>query len=132
MFESTHYLGMPDGTRLAYHVEPSVAHKRGIMLISHEINYAMEHGGGQFGLSAQRKLGEGATHQKRIVDLAKRLGEIAARQCHEPNSHIVYWRYNTLRHEVQGHKTRGRSLRNGRWRDAVKQPARRIRRCGCG
>lgn len=45
----------------------------GIMLISHEINYAMEHGGGQFGLSAQRKLGEGDTHQQRIVDLARRL-----------------------------------------------------------
>ncbi|MEB3302938.1 MAG: hypothetical protein VKN56_13315 [Cyanobacteriota bacterium] len=45
----------------------------GIMLISHEINYAMEHGDGQFGLSAQRKLGEGATHQERILALAKRL-----------------------------------------------------------
>jgi hypothetical protein len=50
----------------------------GIMLISHEINYAMEHGGGQFGLSAQRKLGEGATHQKRIVDLAKRLALVGS------------------------------------------------------
>jgi hypothetical protein len=45
----------------------------GIMLISHEINYAMEHGGGQFGLSAQRKLGGGSSHKERIVDLAKRL-----------------------------------------------------------
>lgn len=45
----------------------------GIMLISHEINYAMDHLGGQFGLSAQRKLGPGATHQERIVDLVKRL-----------------------------------------------------------
>lgn len=45
----------------------------GIMLISHEVNYAMEHGGGQFGLSAQRKLGGGSTHQERIVDLVKRL-----------------------------------------------------------
>lgn len=45
----------------------------GIMLISHEINYAMDHLGGQFGLSAQRKLGQGSTHQERIVDLAKRL-----------------------------------------------------------
>jgi hypothetical protein len=45
----------------------------GIMLISHEINYAMEHGGGQFGLSAQRKMGEGASHQERIVNLVKRL-----------------------------------------------------------
>ena len=45
----------------------------GIMLISHEINYAMDHGGGRFGLSAQRKSGEGSSHQERIVDLAKRL-----------------------------------------------------------
>ncbi|OLP44475.1 alpha/beta fold hydrolase [Rhizobium oryziradicis] len=35
MFESTHYLEMPDGTRLAYHLEPSVLNARGIMLISH-------------------------------------------------------------------------------------------------
>jgi hypothetical protein len=45
----------------------------GIMLISHEINYAMDHGGGQFGLSAQRKSGEGSSHRERIVELAKRL-----------------------------------------------------------
>lgn len=44
----------------------------GIMLISHEINFAMEHGGGNFGLSAQRKLGDGATHHEAIVNLAKR------------------------------------------------------------
>ncbi|MFM7439547.1 MAG: hypothetical protein ACKO2V_13255 [Snowella sp.] len=50
----------------------------GIMLISHEINYAMEHGGGQFGLSAQRKLGEGSTHQEKIVDLAKRTATFGA------------------------------------------------------
>ena len=50
----------------------------GIMLISHEVNYAMEHGGGQFGLSAQRKLGEGNTHQERIVDLAKRTATFGA------------------------------------------------------
>ena len=45
----------------------------GIMLISYDINYAMEHGGGQFGLSAQRKLGQEGTHQDRIVDVAKRM-----------------------------------------------------------
>ncbi|MFM7236114.1 MAG: hypothetical protein ACKOYK_04985 [Cyanobium sp.] len=43
------------------------------MLISHEINYAMEHGGGQFGLSGQRKLGGGSSNQERILDLARRL-----------------------------------------------------------
>lgn len=45
----------------------------GIMLISYDINYAMEHGGGQFGLSAQRKLGREGTHCERIVELAKRM-----------------------------------------------------------
>ncbi|MFM1799176.1 MAG: hypothetical protein RLZZ117_1454 [Cyanobacteriota bacterium] len=44
----------------------------GIMLISFEINYAMDHGGGQFGLSAQRKLGQEGSHSERIVELAKR------------------------------------------------------------
>ncbi len=44
----------------------------GIMLISFEVNYAMEHGGGQFGLSAQRKVGGDGSHAERIVDLAKR------------------------------------------------------------
>lgn len=46
----------------------------GIMLISHEINFAMEHGHGQFGLSAQRKLGGGGnSHSQRIVELARRM-----------------------------------------------------------
>lgn len=45
----------------------------GIMLISYDINYAMEHGGGQFGLSAQRKLGQEGSHSERIVELAKRM-----------------------------------------------------------
>jgi len=44
----------------------------GIMLISFDINYAMEHGDGQFGLSAQRKLGGDGSHSERIVGLAKR------------------------------------------------------------
>lgn len=43
----------------------------GVMLITHEVNYAMEHVNGQFGLSAQRKLGEGATHTERLVDLVR-------------------------------------------------------------
>ena len=43
----------------------------GVMLITHEINYAMDHHDGQLGISAQRKLGEGATHQDRIVALAR-------------------------------------------------------------
>jgi hypothetical protein len=47
----------------------------GIMLISHEINYSMDHGGGQLGLSAQRKLGEPGSHGEQIVALAQRLGQ---------------------------------------------------------
>jgi hypothetical protein len=43
----------------------------GVMLITHEINYAMEHADGQFGLSAQRKLGEETTHKDRLVALAR-------------------------------------------------------------
>ncbi|MEB3335414.1 MAG: hypothetical protein VKP70_10570 [Cyanobacteriota bacterium] len=49
----------------------------GIMLISHDINYSMDHGGGQFGLSAQRKLGQEGTHPERIVALAQRLARFA-------------------------------------------------------
>lgn len=43
----------------------------GIMLITHEANYAMDHGNGQFGLYAQRKLGEGNSHKERILELAR-------------------------------------------------------------
>lgn len=42
-----------------------------IMLITHEVNYAMDHGNGQFGLYAQRKLGEGNSHKDRILGLAR-------------------------------------------------------------
>lgn len=50
----------------------------GIMLISHETNYAMDHGGGHFGLSAQRKLGAGASHTERIHELARRLARFGS------------------------------------------------------
>ncbi|MGK7912537.1 MAG: hypothetical protein AB4050_13820 [Synechococcus sp.] len=48
----------------------------GIMLISHETNYALDHEGGEFGVYAQRKLGlpgENAdkSHSDKIVDLVK-------------------------------------------------------------
>ncbi|MFN7678964.1 MAG: hypothetical protein ACK5QW_10295 [Cyanobacteriota bacterium] len=48
------------------------------MLISHEINYAMDHAGGEFGLSAQRKSGEAGPHHGLILALAKRLAEFGA------------------------------------------------------
>jgi hypothetical protein len=43
----------------------------GIMLISHEVNFAMDYAGGRFGLLAQRKLGPGETHQVRLLDLVR-------------------------------------------------------------
>jgi hypothetical protein len=39
------------------------------MLITHEINFSMEHTDGRFGLLAQRKLGQGDNHVTRLVDL---------------------------------------------------------------
>ena len=43
----------------------------GVMLISHEINYAMDHGDDQLGIYAQLKLGQEATHRDRIVNLVR-------------------------------------------------------------
>lgn len=43
----------------------------GMMLITHEVNYAMDHGNGQFGLYAQRKLSSEPTQKERILGLVK-------------------------------------------------------------
>lgn len=43
----------------------------GIMLITHEINFAMDYAEGRFGLFAQRKLGQTSSHQERILELAR-------------------------------------------------------------
>jgi len=43
----------------------------GIMLVTHEVNYAMDYGDGEFGLYAQRKLGNEATAKERILGLVK-------------------------------------------------------------
>jgi hypothetical protein len=43
----------------------------GIMLLTHEINYALDRGDGEFGLYAQRKRGQGATLKDRIIELAR-------------------------------------------------------------
>ena len=43
----------------------------GIMLITHEINFAMDYSEGRFGLLAQQKLSQGVTQQERIVDLVR-------------------------------------------------------------
>ncbi|MGB0562925.1 MAG: hypothetical protein ACPGVO_14155 [Spirulinaceae cyanobacterium] len=50
----------------------------GIMLITHEINYAMEHGGGEYGLSAQLKIAEGETHTDRLINLVQRTAKFGA------------------------------------------------------
>ena len=42
-----------------------------MMLITHEVNYAMDHGNGQFGLYAQRKLGAEPTQKERILGLVR-------------------------------------------------------------
>ena len=43
----------------------------GIMLITHEINFAMDYSYGRFGLYAQRKLGAAERHQDRILELVR-------------------------------------------------------------
>jgi hypothetical protein len=43
----------------------------GVMLITHEINYAMDKGNGQLGLYAQRKVGESASHKEAILALVQ-------------------------------------------------------------
>lgn len=50
----------------------------GMMLITHEINYAMEHGGGQYGLSAQRKLGYESSQTEKILSLVKSAANFGA------------------------------------------------------
>ncbi len=43
----------------------------GVMLITHDINFALDYAEGQFGLFAQRKSGSGHTHQDRILELVR-------------------------------------------------------------
>ncbi|HEX9925742.1 MAG TPA: hypothetical protein VGD99_24010 [Anaerolineae bacterium] len=43
----------------------------GVMLITHEINFAMDHTDGRFGLLAQRKRGQGHSHQERLMELLR-------------------------------------------------------------
>jgi len=43
----------------------------GLMLITHEINFAMDHTADGFGLFAQRKLGQGDNHIARIIELVQ-------------------------------------------------------------
>jgi len=50
----------------------------GIMLITHEINYAMDRVDGEFGLSAQQKLGEEGVPSQRIVNLVRQTAAFAS------------------------------------------------------
>lgn len=43
----------------------------GVMLVTHEVNYAMDRGDGAFGLYAQRKLGQEATAREKLLGLVK-------------------------------------------------------------
>jgi hypothetical protein len=43
----------------------------GVMLITHDINFGMDYSEGSFGLLAQRKQGQGRTHQERLLALAR-------------------------------------------------------------
>ena len=50
----------------------------GIMLITHEINFAMDYNHGRLGLLAQRKLGAGETLSERIVGLVQATAKFGA------------------------------------------------------
>ncbi len=56
----------------------------GIMLITHEINFAMDSGNDRFGLLAQRKSGNGSTHAERIIDLVRAAAAFARELENEP------------------------------------------------
>ena len=43
----------------------------GVMLISHEINFAMDYAAGRLGLFAQRKLGQADSHPDRILEVVR-------------------------------------------------------------
>ncbi|MEM7770412.1 MAG: hypothetical protein AAF327_07865 [Cyanobacteria bacterium P01_A01_bin.37] len=50
----------------------------GIMLVTHEVNYAMDRNDGQFGLYAQRKLGADSPFQEKMVELIKSTAQFGA------------------------------------------------------
>ena len=48
-----------------------VPHGPGVLLITHDITFALDHAGGRFGLFAQRKLGQAGKQQEMILDLVR-------------------------------------------------------------
>lgn len=49
----------------------------GVMLITHEINYAMDKGNGQLGLYAQRKVGDSASNKEAILELVQAVAKFS-------------------------------------------------------
>ncbi|MGB3495697.1 MAG: hypothetical protein WBA57_23410 [Elainellaceae cyanobacterium] len=50
----------------------------GVMLVTHEVNYAMDRENGEFGLYAQRKRGDEATAQDKLLGLVKSAAQFGA------------------------------------------------------
>lgn len=69
--------GALDGILLDVADYRHVPYGPGVMLITHDINFAMDHGDGRFGLLAQRKRGRVGTQAKKIVDLLRQTVEFA-------------------------------------------------------
>lgn len=49
----------------------------GVMLITHEINFALDHGDGRFGLLAQRKQGRDGSQAAKILELVRQAVSVA-------------------------------------------------------
>ena len=58
----------------------------GIMLISHEINFAMDSTNGRFGILAQRKLGKAANHRGAVLELVAATLKFAALLENDPRT----------------------------------------------
>jgi len=58
----------------------------GIMLISHEINFAMDRTDGRFGIFAQRKLGKAANHRDAVLELVAATLKFAALLENDPRT----------------------------------------------
>jgi len=55
-----------------------VPHGPGIMLVTHEVNYALDRENGAFGLYAQRKRGDETTTEEKLLGLVKSTAEFGA------------------------------------------------------
>lgn len=71
IFQEWIRLGALDGVLLDVVDYRHVPQGPGVMLISHQVNYALDHGGGRFGLLAQRKLGRAGDLPTKIAELVR-------------------------------------------------------------